>query len=157
MNTSNTIANRQGLEDRQGRQLAAWLDASAQELPHDISERLRVARQQAVEKHQRAHVVRSAHARAVAGTQADGSLVLGGDEEHGFWPRLAALLSIAAVLIGVISIHTSVGNQLAEDLATIDSAILTDELPPDAYADPGFAEFLKTQAANVSASAHQDS
>lgn len=155
MNTSNSIANRQGLEDRQGRQLAAWLDATARELPHDISERLRVARQQAVDRHARAHVMRTASSGAAA--LSDGSLVLAGGEEPSFWPRLAALFSIAAVLIGLITIHTSVGNQLAEDLARIDSAILTDELPPDAYADPGFAEFLKTQAAKVSAPAPQDS
>ena len=28
--------------------------------------------------------------------------------------------------------------------ADIDTAILTDELPPDAYADPGFEEFLRS-------------
>jgi nitrogen fixation-related uncharacterized protein len=155
MNTSNTIANRQLREDRQGRQLAAWLDDSARALPHDISERLRVARQQAVEKHLRsaAKVARA----PVAQVLGDGTLALGGGDERSFWPRLAAGLSILAVLIGLVTIHTSVGNQLAEDLATIDAAILTDDLPPDAYADPGFAEFLKTQAAGVAQQVHEDS
>ena len=28
--------------------------------------------------------------------------------------------------------------------AEIDAALLTDDLPPDAYSDPGFAEFLRS-------------
>ena len=83
--------------------------------------------------------------------------MLGGGDERSFWPGLIAALAIILVMIGVVTIHTSVGNQLAEDLATIDSAILTDDLPPDAYADPGFAEFLKTQAAGVTSQVHEDS
>jgi hypothetical protein len=31
----------------------------------------------------------------------------------------------------------------AEELAAIDSALLTDDLPPAAYTDPGFAQYLK--------------
>ena len=31
------------------------------------------------------------------------------------------------------------------DIASIDSALLLDELPPDAYTDPGFVQFLKLQ------------
>lgn len=157
MNTSNTIAQRQLREDRQGRQLAAWLDDASESLPHDISERLRVARQQAVDKHLRI-AAKSARAPAhQAQAQGDGTLVLGGGDERSFWPGLIAALAIILVMIGVVTIHTSVGNQLAEDLATIDSAILTDDLPPDAYADPGFAEFLKTQAAGVTSQVHEDS
>jgi hypothetical protein len=35
---------------------------------------------------------------------------------------------------------------LAEtDIASLDSALLLDELPPDAYTDPGFVQFLKLQ------------
>jgi len=31
------------------------------------------------------------------------------------------------------------------DIALLDSALLIDELPPDAYTDPGFLQFLKIQ------------
>jgi len=31
----------------------------------------------------------------------------------------------------------------ANELAEVDSALLTDDLPPSAYADPGFLQFLK--------------
>jgi hypothetical protein len=36
-------------------------------------------------------------------------------------------------------------NQRARELAEIDVAILVDDLPPDAYADPGFSQFLKVR------------
>jgi len=34
-----------------------------------------------------------------------------------------------------------------DELAEVDSALLTDDLPPAAYTDPGFAQFLKTSDA----------
>jgi hypothetical protein len=35
----------------------------------------------------------------------------------------------------------------ANELAEIDSALLIDDLPPAAYADPGFLQFLKNPIA----------
>ncbi|MBC7727039.1 MAG: DUF3619 family protein, partial [Microbacteriaceae bacterium] len=32
----------------------------------------------------------------------------------------------------------------ASEVAEVDAAILTDDLPPSAYADPGFAQFLRS-------------
>jgi hypothetical protein len=31
----------------------------------------------------------------------------------------------------------------ANELAEVDTALLTDDLPPSAYADPGFVQFLR--------------
>ena len=31
-----------------------------------------------------------------------------------------------------------------DEVAEVDAAILTDDLPPSAYTDPGFAQFLKS-------------
>jgi hypothetical protein len=31
----------------------------------------------------------------------------------------------------------------AHEVAEVDAALLTDDLPPSAYADPGFIQFLK--------------
>ena len=45
--------------------------------------------------------------------------------------------------MGLIIIDAIQGDERAKDLAEIDAAILTDDLPPTAYADPGFAHFLK--------------
>ncbi len=128
-------------QDRFGRQLAARLDASAQSLSHDISERLRIARQQAMSQY------RSAHARETALTNVGGGMAAlgGGNEERGLWARLVTLVPLLALVAGLVAIQMLGADQLAEELAELDAAILTDDLPPDAYADPGFAQFLKAR------------
>lgn len=128
-------------QDRFGRQVAACLDASADQLPHDISERLRVARLQALGK------LREVQLRASAPVAVGGGVAIlgGGDDGRSLWPRLVALIPLMALIAGLIAIYTQGTDQLAQDLAEIDSAILTDDLPPDAYADPGFAQFLKAR------------
>lgn len=127
-------------QDRFGRQLAACLDASAEQLPHDVSERLRVARLQALGKLREVKV--QASTPIVLG---GGVAALGGDDDRGLWPRLAALIPLLALIAGLVAIQSVGTDQTAHDLAEIDSAILTDDLPPDAYADPGFAQFLKAR------------
>jgi len=128
-------------QDRFGRQLAACLDASAQQLPHDISERLRVARLQAVGKLREVQVREAAPVLLGGGVAALG----GGEDDRGLWPRLASLIPLLALIAGLVAIQVFGTDQMAHDLAEIDSAILTDDLPPDAYADPGFAQFLKAR------------
>ncbi|HBH39325.1 MAG TPA: DUF3619 domain-containing protein [Curvibacter sp.] len=140
MNKSMSIESKLSAVDRMGRRIAARLDASTQELPHDISERLRVARLQALERHRAA-------APVLASVNASGTatLLAGGDEERGFWPRLVSLIPLLALLAGLIALQIQGDDSLTEELAAIDAAILTDDLPPDAYADPGFAQFLKSR------------
>jgi hypothetical protein len=48
------------------------------------------------------------------------------------------------LLAGLITIHVLQNDLRASELAEIDSALLTDDLPPAAYTDPGFLKFLKT-------------
>lgn len=128
-------------QDRYGRQVAARLDAAAQDLPHDISERLRVARQQALGKHREAQARETATVLLGGGVAALG----GGDDERRLWSRLGALVPLLALIAGLVIIQLVGTEQIAEELAEIDAAILTDDLPPDAYADPGFAQFLKAR------------
>ena len=128
-------------QDRFGRQLAACLDASAEQLPHDIGERLRVARLQALGKLREVHVRESAPVVLGGGVAVLG----GGEDDRGLWPRLVALIPLLALIAGLVAIQAFGTDQTAHDLAEIDSAILTDDLPPDAYADPGFAQFLKAR------------
>jgi hypothetical protein len=127
--------------DRYGRQIAACLDASAEALPHDISERLRVARLQALGKHRDVQVRATAPVLVGGGTAALGA----GDGDRGIWPGLVSLVPLLALIAGLVAIQVFGTNQVAQELAEIDSAILTDDLPPDAYADPGFAQFLKAR------------
>ena len=44
-------------------------------------------------------------------------------------------------LAGIAHVHDRA--QIAA-VAEVDAALLSDDLPPDAYTDPGFAEYLKT-------------
>lgn len=129
-------------QDRFGRRLAACLDASAEDLPHDIGERLRVARLQALGQYRSARQAATAPL-ALAGASA--VLAGGGDEERGFWSRVVALVPLLALVAGLVALQILGSDQFTEELAEIDAAILTDDLPPDAYADPGFAQFLKSR------------
>lgn len=140
MKTMSVTANLSA-QDRYGRQLAAYLDASAQQLPHDISERLRVARQQALGKYREVQVRETANVALGGGVAALG----GGEDERGLWPRLVSLIPLLALIAGLVTIQMVGTEQIAEELAELDAAILTDDLPPDAYSDPGFAQFLKAR------------
>jgi hypothetical protein len=126
-------------QDQFGRRLAARLDAATLELPHDVTERLRAARVQALSK-RKVVALGETHAVQVSGGQA----TLGGDQGPGWWHRLASALPLVVLLAGLVTIHVVQNDTRARELAEVDAALLTDDLPPAAYADPGFAQFLKS-------------
>jgi hypothetical protein len=135
--------------DRFGLRVAAVL--SAEPLAHDISERLRVARQQAVAQRKKELASVFSPAAAASGTiivQGGGEAALGGrspglDDEPGLWTRIASFLPLLALVVGLVAIHFHQNERRANELAEIDAALLADDLPPAAYADPGFVQFLK--------------
>lgn len=131
---------RDAAEARLAARVAARLNDSAREVPHDIGERLRVAREQAV---QRAAASRRATVPAAAvQVQASGTAVLSGPPS--FWLRLASVLPLLVLVAGLVLVqHRHDAEQIAA-AAEVDMALLADDLPPAAYTDPGFAEFLKT-------------
>lgn len=120
--------------------IATHLNERAEQIPHDISERLRVARLQALD---RARALRKlSPAPAIAGyNQGGASLALGGPPS--WWLRAASLVPLIALIGGLVLIQHRYVEQQIEAAAEIDAALLTDDLPPQAYSDPGFAEFLK--------------
>ena len=130
------------LEARVGRRIAARLTQSAEELPNDITERLRVARQQAVD---RARQLRKLSVAPAWQTQGNGSAVMAGPPS--WWLRLASIVPLALLLVGLFVIQRTYLEQQINAAVEIDEAILTDDLPPQAYTDPGFAEFLKSPRA----------
>jgi uncharacterized protein HemX len=71
--------------------------------------------------------------------------VLGGGGGGGFAWRLILALGVALVLGAALYLYNWQQNQRAEDLEEIDTALLTDELPIDAYLDRGFQNWLKQQ------------
>ncbi len=130
----------QSAQDRFARQLAARLSEGSASLPHDISERLRIARMQAL-AHRKQAVVRSA---TVVASQGGGTASLGfGNERSGWWARLAATVPLVALVAGLLAIYIVQNDNRADELAEVDSALLTDDLPTSAYTDPGFVEYLK--------------
>jgi len=128
------------LQDRYGLKTASYLSAAAADLPYDISERLRAARAQAVAARRIARVQASA---APASTGVGSVLTWGSDEGFSLWNRIGSVLPLIALVIGLLTINSLQDDNFAQELAEVDAALLTDELPPDAFSDPGFVQFLK--------------
>jgi hypothetical protein len=131
------------LQDRYGLKLAARLSAGAQELPHDLSERLRVARLQAVSRRKVARVARTRLASSASSAGSTATLTFG-DEGWNLWSRLASALPLVTLVVGLVAISVIQNEDRANEVAEVDAALLTDDLPPAAYTDAGFIQFLKS-------------
>jgi len=172
-----TPAQAEALQARFAQRLSARLDHGAQQLPHDITERLRVARQQALAAAQAQRGL-AARAAAEAGTAiltAPAGLALAGaggtgsiagipvahghrarrgnspghqDDTPSWALKLASLLPLLALLAGLWGIHQWAHREQIQAAAEVDTALLTDDLPPAAYADPGFEEYLLSSTGN---------
>ena len=138
------------LQDRYGLKLAARLSAGSQELPHDLSERLRVARLQAVSSRKVFRVAQKRMASNVS-TAGNTATLSFGDEGWNLWSRLASALPLLTLVVGLVAINVIQNENRANEVAEVDAALLTDDLPPAAYTDSGFIQFLKS-AGNPSAS-----
>ena len=64
-------------------------------------------------------------------------------EKTSFLPKLGPFSPILFVLLLVFGIAQWQQNARIDNIADVDTAILTDSVPPDAYADDGFRLFLK--------------
>ena len=131
----------ESFQDQFGRKLAARLSAGNAEIPHDISERLRVARMQAVAKRK---VVSVTTAGGIASSGGAAVLHFGGKSGMGWWGRVASTLPLLALAVGLLTIYVVQNEARTNELAEVDAALLTDDLPTAAFTDPGFAQFLKT-------------
>lgn len=131
--------------DAFGMAVAARLSEGAELLPHDFNERLRAARARAVSQRKLAQVIQVAQVVSVSGGEA--TLQWGGVQE-GFWNRLASLLPLLALVVGLITIAVLQDELRAREVAEVDAELLTNELPPSAYVDPGFAQYLRVNKSN---------
>jgi hypothetical protein len=137
-------------QERYALRLTARLSGAAADLPYDIAERLRAGREQAL-AHRRKPVSLTRLAAATSGISVQGGVAtlgfggnVGGDERPGWLTRIASVLPVIALVVGLFTINMVQNELRADELAEVDTAILTDDLPPAAYTDPGFAQFLKT-------------
>lgn len=137
--------NTEALEARFALRVTAALTAQTDTLPQDITERLRVAREQAIH---RARATRREVVSQAAASRAGMALTWpgtsGGDGSSGWWVKLAALLPFVALVAGLMLIQDWHGSNQVTAAAEIDASLLADDLPPSAYSDPGFVEFLKS-------------
>lgn len=133
------------LEARFGLRIGAALTERSSSAGHDISERLRVAREQALERARLSHhaVVAAAGGTPLVGVSAAGAATLG--RQPAWWTRLASALPLITLVLGLFVIDQWHDRAQVNAAADVDTALLSDDLPPDAYSDPGFAEFLKTR------------
>ena len=128
------------LEARMGARLAAGLNERAAHVPHDIAERLRVAREQAVLRARAQRQARLAPAGAPAPGAARGAVTFGGGR---FWLGLASWVPLAVLIGGLVLIQQRTDEEHVMAAAEIDAVLLADDLPPAAWTDPGFREYLK--------------
>ena len=138
--TLSSVPDRDGLEARFGVRVASMLGERAQSTAPDISERLRFAREQALTRAQAARRVQTAAAPVVVGRGRSAVLA----NPLGWWFKLGSAAPLALLVVGLAGIaHVHDKAQIAA-VAEVDAALLSDDLPPAAYTDPGFAEYLKT-------------
>lgn len=127
--------------DRFGRAVAMRLSATTDEMPYEVRERLRAARTRALEARRQA--VERAAPSVVGRISRGGTATLGFGEKPSLFNRIASVLPLIVLAGGLVLIHTFQTERRASELAEVDAALLTDDLPPAAYADPGFVQFLK--------------
>jgi hypothetical protein len=129
----------EALEARFARSIVARLNERAEQVSPDVTERLRFARQRAVEA--------ARHARAADGVQglgvsARGEAIAGFSRSH-WWLRIASTLPVVALVAGLLLIQDWQYRSQISVAAEVDEALLGDDLPLNAYRDAGFVEYLK--------------
>lgn len=121
-----------------GRKVAKSLNQNLDELPFQINQRLSKARALAISKKKPENELVWAANLGFAGQP--------GSKMHrprGFLRNIGWLAPAILVIAGLVLIVQWQQDARINDIADLDTAILSDEVPPDAYADNGFWVFLK--------------
>lgn len=128
-------------ESRFAARIRQALDESTASLEPPTVERLALARKAALRMQRMPGRARmQGRELAMAGASSSGS---GGSSRGGFARGglvFSVIVLVAACLAGLYDVEQ---DRRIEDLADVDSAVLTDDLPISAYADHGFNAFLK--------------
>lgn len=127
--------------DQVGKALARRLDRDGLDVSYDIGERLRAARMQALAVRKPEWVAASAPEVHLSAGQA--TLSHGGKSDP-VWSRWVSFIPLVALILGLIAIQSIQSESSITEIAEVDAALLLDELPPTAYTDPGFLQFLKS-------------
>ena len=122
--------------DQFGLTAASLLRQGTQSLPAGIKDRLYAARLKALSVKKPEKVRVAQHVLA----SSSGSWFTG---SRSFWDNVGWLAPLAVLVFGLIGIAQWQQDSRINDIAELDVALLTDDVPPDAYADSGFLGFLK--------------
>lgn len=126
--------------DRIGIAARALLSESIRQLPSRVTDRLYEARLTALAARKVETVP-----FATPVTNKRFSLANGGhfSENPSAWARLGWMAPFLVLIFGLIAIADWQQESRINDIAAVDVALLTDDVPPDAYMDSGFLAFLK--------------
>ncbi|MDL5038289.1 DUF3619 family protein [Comamonas resistens] len=133
--------------DRIARHITARLSEGEALLPYEVTERLRASRERAISERRREISV--LHTQASTAASAHGhTMTLGTPESegNGWWRTLISAIPVFALIAGLVVYNAPSDQSLLNEVTEVDTALLTDDLPPAAYADPGFIQYLKTSA-----------
>lgn len=122
---STQLASDELMVDQIGKTVARSLDKELSHLSPKILQKLEASRDLALSKQKK-------------GTSSPSSNVMGD-----VFSRFGLLGPVLVVMVLVISIAQWQKNARINDLADVDSALLSDTVPPGAYADEGFKLYMK--------------
>ena len=130
------------LQERFARKTVSYIALGTADLPHDITERLRAARFQALANRK---ILKNVVASAVVNQGNSAALIWDHDERSRWLTRFGVLVPLVVLVAGLFTINMIQSDRRAQEIADIDVALLTDALPPEAFSDPGFVQFLKAK------------
>jgi hypothetical protein len=133
----------ESLEARVGLRLGSLLSEQAELAPHDIHERLRFAREQALKTARTARAQHKVATPTLAIPAGKGVLALLSSPPR-WLVGMASVLPLLLLVGGLALIDEWHDRAQIVAAADVDTALLTDALPPNAYNDAGFVEYLRT-------------
>ena len=134
MNTNQQ--NLDPVEQEFGKRVTRLLNAQSENLSSDIQSRLRDARATALSRAKAEPVF-------VAQLQTTHRGFRNSSWNKPIWSFTGWLVPVTVVVLGLIAITEWQEDLRINDIANVDIALLTDDVPPDAFVDNGFMAFLK--------------
>lgn len=120
------------------------LNEKLDDLPASTTDRLAAARQVAMARkkpHAAPAAVRATRTAGVLATAGGGRL----SAPLGWISRFSVVLPLLMVVGGMVGVYQYEQQQSIAELAELDAAVLSDELPLSAYLDNGFNAYLETR------------
>lgn len=141
------LAGDEAAVERFGAALGRELRKGELAVPHDIRERLRVARMAAMQAHQTA-LARQAAEQELAEDAAQHQRQVDA-QRAGWWRKVLAVLPFAAATgVGAIFMQGAVSDDVPAQQVQSDLHLLSSDVPPSAFTDPAFMHYLKTHKAD---------